>query len=87
MVDDSRDLFLESPGNFSGPESWLLFPRLAIKIKFSIILKMVEWNYKLAKQKPTGLRARNCATLQQKNLLSAPKGTGRSFEKQTPSPS
>ena len=84
MVDDPRDLFLESPGNFSGPESWFLFPRLAIKIKVSIILKMVKWNYKLAKQKLTGLWARNCATLQQKNLLSGPKSYRPVFRETDP---
>ena len=50
MADDSRDPFLERPGNLSGQESWFLFPRFAMKIKVSIILKMVKWNYQLAKQ-------------------------------------
>ena len=41
------DLFLQSPGNFSGPESCFVF---AFKIKVSIILKITQWNYQLSKQ-------------------------------------
>ena len=40
-------LFLQSPGNFSGPESCFVF---AFKIKVSIILKITQWNYQLSKQ-------------------------------------
>ena len=34
--------FLESPGNFSGPESCFMFSVFVFKIKISIILKMIE---------------------------------------------
>ena len=42
--------FLESPGNFSGPESWIMMAGFAFKVKVSIILKMMKWNYQLTKQ-------------------------------------
>ena len=42
--------FLESPGNFSGPESWIMIAGFAFKTKVSIILKMMKWNYQLTKQ-------------------------------------
>ena len=34
--------FVESPGNFSVPESCFMFPGFAFNIKASIILKMVK---------------------------------------------
>ena len=37
-------LFLESPANFSGPESCFLFVVFAFKFKVSIILKIIQWN-------------------------------------------
>ena len=37
-----RGLFLESPVNFSGPESCFVFAVFAFKIKASIILKIIE---------------------------------------------
>ena len=42
--------FLESPGNFSGRESCFVFVVFAFKIKASIVLKIIEWNYQLTKQ-------------------------------------
>ena len=39
----ARGPYLESPGNFSGPESCFMFAVFAIKIKVLIILKMVKW--------------------------------------------
>ena len=42
------DPFLESPDNFSGPKSCFMFAVFAFKIKVSIILKTIEWNYQLA---------------------------------------
>ena len=42
--------FLESPGNFSGPESWIMIAGFAFNIKVSIILKMMKWNCQLTKQ-------------------------------------
>ena len=44
------DSFLESPGNFSGPESCLMFAVFAFKIKVSTTLKMIRWNYQLTKR-------------------------------------
>ena len=40
--------FLESPDNFSGPKSCFMFAVFAFKIKVSIILKTIQWNYQLA---------------------------------------
>ena len=37
--------FLESPGTFSGPESYFVFVMFAFKIKVLIILKIIQWNY------------------------------------------
>ena len=42
--------FLESPDNFLGPKSCFIFAVFAFKIKVSIILKMIQWNYQLMKQ-------------------------------------
>ena len=39
--------FLESPDNFSGPKTCFMFVVFAFKIKVSIILKMIKWNYQL----------------------------------------
>jgi len=44
----SRGPFIESPDNSSGPKS--PFALFAFKIKVSIILKMIQWNYQLTKQ-------------------------------------
>ena len=38
----ARDLFLESPGSFSGPKNCFMFTVFAHKIKVSIILKMIQ---------------------------------------------
>ena len=38
----------ESPDNFSGPKSCFMFAVFAFKIKVSIILKTIQWNYQLA---------------------------------------
>ena len=46
----NRGPFLECPGNFSGLESCFMFTVYAFKIKVSIILKMIQWNYQLTKQ-------------------------------------
>ena len=43
-------LFLESPGNFSDPESCFVFAVFTFKIKASIIMKRIQWNYQLTKQ-------------------------------------
>ena len=43
-------VFLESPGNYSGPESCFVFVAFTFKIKVLIILKIREWNYQLTKQ-------------------------------------
>jgi len=43
-------LFLERPGKFSGPESYFVFTVFTFRIKISIILKMIQWNYQLTKQ-------------------------------------
>jgi len=40
----------ESRDNFSGPESCFVFIVFAFKIKVLIILKIMQWNYKLTKQ-------------------------------------
>ena len=40
----------ESRDNFSAPESCFVFIVFAFKIKVSIILKIMPWNYKLTKQ-------------------------------------
>ena len=40
----------ESRDNFSAPESCFVFIVFAFKIKVSIILKIMQWNYKLTKQ-------------------------------------
>ena len=42
--------FLENQDNFSGPKSCSMFAVFAFKIKVSIILKMMHWNYQLTKQ-------------------------------------
>ena len=40
---------LESPVNLSGPKSCFAFVVFAFKIKVSIILKIIQWNYQLTK--------------------------------------
>ena len=51
LVYRSRGHFLESPGNVSDLESCLCLPGLhSSKIKVSIILKIIQWNYQLTKQ-------------------------------------
>ena len=45
-----RGLFLESPGNFSGPKSCFVFAVVAFKIKVSIILKMIQRKNQFTKQ-------------------------------------
>ena len=62
-------LFLESPGNFYGPESCFLFAPFTFKIKFSIILKSNKMKLSDNEAKLTGLSARNCATIQQVLIL------------------
>ena len=42
------DPFLESPDNFSGPKTCFMFAVFVFKIKVSIILKTIQWNYQLA---------------------------------------
>ena len=59
-VGPCRGLFLESPGNFSGPESCFVFAVFAFKVKVSKILKLPVNN----EARLTVLRARNCATIQ-----------------------
>ena len=46
----AKDLFHESPGNFSGPESCFVFAAFTFKIKVSIILKIIKLNNQLKKQ-------------------------------------
>ena len=46
----SRGLFLERPGDFSGPESGFVFAMFTFRIKVSIILKMIQWNYQSTRQ-------------------------------------
>ena len=46
----SRGLFIESPGNFACAESCFVFAAFTVKIKVSIILKIIKWNYQLTKQ-------------------------------------
>ena len=46
----SRGQFIESPDNFSGPKSCFMFALFTFKIKVSIILKMIQWDYQLTKQ-------------------------------------
>ena len=46
----AKDLFYESRGNFSGPESCFVFAAFTFKIKVSIILKIMKLNYQLKKQ-------------------------------------
>ena len=76
-VGPCRGLFLESPGNFSGPESCFVFAVFAFKFKLSKILKLIQWNYQLNNNeaKLTGLRARNCATIQKVWILKFAFGT------------
>ena len=51
----SGGLFLERPGDFSGPESCFVLAMFTFKIKVSIILKMIHGNYQLTQEKLTGL--------------------------------
>ena len=46
----SRGLFLESPGNFACAESCFVFAAFTVKIKVSIILKIIKWNHQLTNQ-------------------------------------
>ena len=41
--------FLEGPDNHSGPKSCFMFVVFAFKIKVSIILQVIQWNYKFMK--------------------------------------
>ena len=47
----SWGLFLESPDNFLGPESCFRCAVFAFNIKISVVLKIIQWNYQLTKQK------------------------------------
>ena len=49
-LEKCRSLFLESPGNFSGPKSCFVFAEVAFKIKVSIILKMIQRKNQFTKQ-------------------------------------
>ena len=62
-------LFLESPGNFLGPESCVVFAAFTFKMKVSIILKSNKMKLSVNEAKLTGLWARNCATIQQVWIL------------------
>ena len=42
---------LESPGNFSGPESWIMIAGFAFKRKVSIILLMTEMKLSVNEEK------------------------------------
>ena len=46
----TRSLFLESSRSFSGPQSCFVYTVFTFKIKVSIILTMMQWNYQLTKQ-------------------------------------
>ena len=70
----SGGLFLERPGDFSGPESCFVLAMFTFKIKVSIILKMIHGNYQLTQEKLTGLWARNCGTVQKVLILKFPFG-------------
>ena len=61
----TRGLFLESPGNFSGPERCFVLVVFAFKIEVSIIFKNNTWTLSVNEAKLTGLWDRNCATIQQ----------------------
>ena len=43
-------MFLESPGDFPGAKSCFVFAGFDIKIKVSIILKMIKHDYQLTNQ-------------------------------------
>ena len=62
-------LFLESPGNFLGPESWVVFAAFTFKLKVSIILKSNKMKLSVNEAKLTDLWARSCATIQQVWIL------------------
>ena len=55
--DEIRGPFLESPGNFSNPESCFMFPVVAFKIKFFKKQKFWKWKVELSvnETKLTGL--------------------------------
>ena len=61
--------FLESPGNFSGPESCFLFAAFTFKFKVSIILKSNKMKLSVNETKLTFLGARNCTTIQKVWIL------------------
>ena len=62
-------IFLESPGNFLGPESCVVFAAFAFKIKVSIILKSNKMKLSVNEAILPVLWARNCATIQQVWIL------------------
>ena len=62
-------LFLESPGNFSGPERCFVLVVFAFKIKVSIMFKNNTRTLSVNEAKLTGLWDRNCATIQQVVIL------------------
>ena len=45
----SWSLFIESPKLFSDPENCFVFVVFSFKTKVSIILKIIQWNYRLTK--------------------------------------
>ena len=65
----TRGLFLESPGNFSGPDRCFVLVVFAFKIKVSIIFKNNTIKLSVNEAKVTGLWDRNCATFQQVVIL------------------
>ena len=41
----SRGLFLDGPDNFSGPKSCFMFAVFVFKMKVSIVLKVIQWEF------------------------------------------
>ena len=72
QANEAQGLFLESPGNFSGPERCFVLVVFTFKIKVSMKLSV-------NKKKLTGLWARNCVTIQQVVILILPSGP-KSFQ-------
>ena len=59
----TRGLFLESPGNFSGPDKCFVLILFAFKIKVSIIFKNNTIKLSVNEATLTGLWTWNCATI------------------------
>ena len=82
-------LFLEIPGNVSGPKGCFMFAMFVFRIKVLVILKMKQWNYQLTNQNWPVLSSKLCyysTGVDFQICLRARKVTREPSEKRAPGP-